>query len=54
MKTYDYQFVSDSGSIVYICASCRKEAIKCYCKDKGVNTDYVKQHCIVRNMGRIS
>lgn len=51
MKNYDFQFVSDSGEITYVCASCRKEAINAYCNDKGVSVDWVKRHVIVRNMG---
>lgn len=52
MATYDFQFCADSGRTTYICASSRMEAIKIFCEENGVNEDYVREHCIVRNKGR--
>lgn len=49
-NTCIYKFVSDSGEITRICAFSRSEAVKLYCKEKGVNTEYVKKHCVIRNV----
>lgn len=50
---YDFQICTDAGVITYICASCRSEAIKIFCEEKGVSEDYIKKHCIVRKMGAV-
>lgn len=49
----DYKFVVDSGHITYICADSRKEAVEEFCKEHGCDKDFVKEHCVVKNMGRI-
>ena len=49
----DYKFVVDSGRITYICAESRKEAVEEFCKEHGCDKDFVKEHCVVKNMGRI-
>jgi hypothetical protein len=46
---YDFEIVDDNGTITYICAKCRSEAIETYCKEKGCSKEYVKEHCIVRH-----
>ena len=46
---YDFQFVDDNGTITYVCAKCRSEAIEAYCREKGCSKEYVKKHCIVRH-----
>ena len=50
---YDFKFVADVGTITYICAKSRKEAIKFYCEEKGCNEEYVKEHCKVGNCGMV-
>lgn len=52
MIMYDFQICTDVGEITYICASCRKEAIQMFCKEKCINEDYVRKHCLIRNVGR--
>lgn len=54
MRMFDYQSLEDNGRITFVCASCRKEAVKEFQKEKGVTEDYVKIHCVVRNMGGIN
>ena len=49
----DYKFIVDNGCIFYVCADSRKDAVEEFCKDHGVGKDFVKEHCIVKNMGRI-
>jgi len=51
---YDFKIVDDNGTITYICASCRKEAIQIYCNEKFVGADYIKKHCIIKNVGGVS
>lgn len=53
MVMSDFKFIVDNGLIIYVCAENRKTAVREFCKDHGVTEDYVKQHCIVKNMGRI-
>lgn len=52
-NAYDFKFVADVGTITYICAQSRKEAIQFYCEEKGRNEEYVKEHCKIENIGRI-
>ena len=49
----DFKFIMDCGSIIYICAESRKAAIEEFCKERGVSKDFVKEHCVVKNLGRI-
>lgn len=51
MKIYKFQIVTDAGRTVYVCASCRKKAIRLFIEQSGVSESYIKQHCIVRNKG---
>ncbi len=51
MRFYKFKICADSGRTVYICASCRKEAIEIYQQQTGVNMDYIKQHCLIKNLG---
>ena len=46
---YDFEFVSDNGTITYICAKCRSEAIEIYCRENGCQKEWVKEHCVVRH-----
>jgi hypothetical protein len=45
---YDFQFTDDNGTVTYICARCRSEAIESYCQEKGCPKEYVREHCIIR------
>lgn len=49
VKMYDFQIVDDNGTISYICAKCRTDAIEIYCKEKGCSKEYVKKHCVIRH-----
>lgn len=49
----DFKFILDNGHIVYVCADCRKDAVVEFCKEHGCNKDFVKEHCVVKNLGRI-
>lgn len=51
--TSDYKFVVDNGRIFYICANSRKEAVEEFCKEHGCDKEFVKEHCVVKNLGRI-
>jgi hypothetical protein len=46
---YDFAFTDDNGTITYICAKSRSEAIKIYCREKGCPEEYVKKHCVIRH-----
>ena len=48
----DFKFVLDNGRIFFVCAECRKEAVELFCEEHGCNKDFVKEHCVVKNMGR--
>ena len=52
-NAYDFKFVADFGTITYICAQSRKEAIHFYCEEKCCNEEHVKEHCKIKNMGII-
>lgn len=45
---YGYSVTDDNGTITFICAKSRTEAIKIYCRQKGCPEDYIKDHCIIR------
>ena len=49
----DYKFVLDNGCIFYVCAENRKEAIKMFLDEHGMNGDFFRKHCVVTNMGRV-
>lgn len=49
----DFKFILDNGRIVYVCAKSRKEAVEEFCKEHGCSKDFVKEHCVVKGMGRI-
>lgn len=50
---YDFEFRFDSGFIYYVCADSRKNAIELFCKEHGMDKDFVSKHCVVKNMGRV-
>lgn len=50
---FDFKIVDDNGTITYICAKNRSDAIKIYIEEKGAPNDYVKKHCLVKCMGRV-
>ena len=51
---FEFKIIEDAGRISFVCASCRADAIKLFCENTGVSTDYIKNHCIIKNMGRCS
>lgn len=53
MKMYDFKFVADNGTITYICAERRSEAIKLYSEQTGMPEDFIKKHCRIENLGLI-
>ena len=50
--TLRFKIVCDNGSIVFITAKCRSEAISIYAEEKGCTVGWVKDHCIIKRMGR--
>lgn len=52
-KHFDFKISTDAGVITYICASCRTEAIEIYQEQTGVSIDYIKEHCLIKNLGLI-
>lgn len=48
------EIIDDNGTITYICAETRTEAIEIYCREKGCPEEYVKKHCIVKKAYRRS
>lgn len=51
--TSDYKFIVDNGCIFYVCANSRKAAVEEFCFEHGCGKDFVKEHCVVKNLGRI-
>ena len=49
----EYKLIFDTGKIFYVPAKSRGEAIETYCKEHGDSKEWVKAHCVVRNLGRI-
>jgi hypothetical protein len=45
---YRFIVIDDCGTISYISADSRKNAIEKYCSWKGRSKEYVKDHCIVK------
>ena len=52
-KNFDFKISTDAGVTTYICASCRTEAIEIYQQQTGVSIDYIKEHCLIKNLGLI-
>ena len=53
MRRYKFKISTDAGVTTYICASCRTEAIEIYQEQTGVPIDYIKEHCLIKNLGLI-
>jgi hypothetical protein len=53
MRRYKFKISTDAGVTTYICASCRTEAIEIYQQQTGVPIDYIKEHCLIKNLGII-
>lgn len=53
MSAYDFEFILDSGYIFYVCADSRKDAIKLFLKEHGMDKSFIEKHCTVKNLGRI-
>ena len=52
-KNFDFKISADAGVTTYICASCRTEAIEIYQQQTGIPIDYIKEHCLIKNLGLI-
>ena len=52
-KNFDFKISTDAGATTYICAPCRTEAIEIYQQQTGVPIDYIKEHCLIKNLGLI-
>ena len=50
-RLYCFKFVADNGTIEYFEARNRKNAIEQYCEKHGCPTEFVKQHCLIKNLG---
>lgn len=50
---FDFKFVCDNGSIHYICARSRKDAIEIFTDISGCSIAWVNDHCTVKCMGRV-
>ena len=48
-NTYDFKFVTDVGTITYICAQSIKEAIQFYYEKRSCDEKYIKEHCKIEN-----
>lgn len=48
-----YEIRIDTGKIVYVQAKSRSGAIENYISITGVSRDWLKNHCVVKNLGRI-
>ena len=53
MRRYRFKISTDADITTYICASCRTEAIEIYQQQTGVPIDYIKKHCLIKNVGLI-
>lgn len=49
----NFKISTDAGVTTYICASCRTEAIEIYQQQTGIPIDYIKEHCLIKNLGLI-
>ena len=48
-----YEIRADNGSWTEIQAKSRKEAVKEYIERSGMPEDFFKEHCIVKNLGKV-
>lgn len=51
MRFYTFQIVNDSGEISTVRAISRGMAIQRHSLDTGMSVEYIKKHCVVRNLG---
>ena len=49
----EYKLIFDTGEVAIVQAKSRGRAIESYCAGRGIPVDWVKAHCIVRNLGRV-
>ena len=52
-EIFDFKISTDAGVTTYICASCKTEEIEIYQEQAGVPIDYIKEHCLIKNLGLI-
>lgn len=50
----EYRIVPPNGKIVYIVAKTRAQAIEEYHKLTWTPVRFIKEHCAIKNMGRVS
>ena len=53
MTMYTFKFVMDNGWTEEVRAESRGAAVKKFCEDHGVPEDFVRRHCVIKNMGRL-
>jgi len=54
MAVSEFKFVMDNGRITYVRAENRKAAIELFCKEQGISKEFAKEHCKIKNMGRVN
>ena len=50
----EYKLSFDTGEVAIIRAQTRGRAIEIYCAERGAPKEWVKAHCIVKNLGRVN
>ena len=48
----EFRIIVPTGETVYVVARTRAEAIREYCAGSGCPEEFVKQHCVIKRMGR--
>jgi hypothetical protein len=52
MAKFIFKLVFDNGKIFHISAKTRTKAIEKYCVEYGVCEEWVRQHCLIKNLGK--
>ena len=50
---FNFKIVNDNGNIKHIIAAGKKSAIWLYSQEEGCSTEYVKNHCLISNEGKV-
>lgn len=50
----EFRLAFDTGRVFVTIAESRKDAIKNYCNKFGTPEEWVKAHCKIKNIGRVS
>ena len=48
-----YEIRDDNGTLSEIQANSRKEAVETYAKIHGMTQDYIREYCVVKNLGKV-